>query len=625
MVIMTRASFISKEFFSSLLVGLLPISVYGVVLAVHIPYAISHPFVHYSLLYFLLILILYYLSFRVKSKYDWLLGACLTAFIFAIGLSYLWASGYSNDMIIGGLLPFKDGFYYFYGAQLLSTGRLLVSNSIQSAWRPLYPGFISSLFLISHNNLQWGLALQVAALGTCCHLSAYLLRHSLGEIAAALYITFLYFYIQPMIGFVYSELLGLAIGCLGFILLWNSAKTKKVSQLIFGLAVLMVAVSVRAGTFFIFPMLVFWAAWVFRKKDCCYSFSVFAASLLTIVAVFLIVNSIYNHFVVEPNIAANGNFAFTIYGQVVGGAGYNLAIQRFGRNNPEIVYRAAWRFFQAHPMSLFIGAAKAYRDFFLTGIYEYYVPGGRKWWDMLLSIIWLAATMWGIVKSVRKIKSPVFSLALAAFMGFFLSIPFLPPRDGGVRFYASTVPFFFLLPTIAFESAATPNEKDNRLNLRLGQIATVISMLLLTLTILLPICTLQTNKSAVVDVPNCPVDQTPFAVQLNAGSFIDLVPNDNISCGHLPELCLNDFKTNSEMVDLSDFSVFQELIHQVQDSGQSIRVFSANEMINNVPGLFTGKSGELQKISNQSRITGCATKIAIAKRPDIYRIETFNQ
>jgi hypothetical protein len=620
---MTHNSFPLKNLFFSILVSLLPILVYVVILVAPIPYSISRLFVSYSFLYFLVILTFYYLSFRVKGKFDWLPGACLTAFIFAMGLSYLWASGYSNDMIIGGMLPFKDGFYYYYGARILSDGQLLAANSFQSAWRPLYPGFISSLFLITRFNLQAVLALQLGFLGICTYASAYMLRRSLGGITAALYMTFLYFYIQPMQGFLYTELLGLTTGCLGLILLWNSAKTKKISNLIIGLVVLIVAVSVRAGTFFIFPMLALWAGWVFRMNKV-FSFRVFVISLLTIMVAFLAVNYVYNSFVVAPGIEGNENFAFTIYGQVVGGAGYNEAVQLFGRNNPERAYRAAWRFFQGHPLSFFIGAAKAYRDFFLTGIFSYYSPTGRRWWDVALSIICLGSTVWGIFKSVRKIRVPTYSLVLAGFIGFILSIPFLPPRDGGVRFYASTVPFFFLLPTIAFEGVVSPLEKQGQIDFWLKRSAVILSTLLLGLTVLIPVLAQQTGRSNVdIEVPSCPVDQTPFAVQLDAGSFIDLVPDMALLCGRAPEICLSDFKANSDILDLSDLLVYRELVNQVDRSGKSIRVFPARELLHGVSGLFTAESAKLQKIANNSIISGCASRVVIAKRPDIYRIETL--
>jgi hypothetical protein len=54
-----------------------------------------------------------------------------------------------------------------------------------------------------------------------------------------------------------------------------------------------------------------------------------------------------------------------------------------------------------------------------------------------------------LVLAVRGRRLGQLSLLLAAFAGVVLSVPFLPPMDGGARFYASTMAFFFALPAIA--------------------------------------------------------------------------------------------------------------------------------------------------------------------------------
>ena len=95
--------------------------------------------------------------------------------------------------------------------------------------------------------------------GICYYLSAYLINRNLGSFAAAVYMSLLYFYIQPLIGTAYTEPLGLAFGCLGFVLLWTAAKKQNVLDLILGLIIFTVALSVRAGAFFILPALILWS------------------------------------------------------------------------------------------------------------------------------------------------------------------------------------------------------------------------------------------------------------------------------------------------------------------------------------------------------------------------------
>jgi hypothetical protein len=524
-------------------------------------------------------------------------------------------------MIIGGLMPFRDGFSYYSGANFLLDGSL-ISNI--AAWRPMFTSFVSSLLLLTQHNLMWSIAILVGLLGLSCYLSAYLIRDDFGALAATIYMTFLYFYVIDFIGLLYTELLGLALGCLGFILVWNAAKSQKFFQLAAGLAVVMIAVSVRAGTFFIFPMLVLWAGWAFRKQARFSFRSAFIAFIVVSLA-FLIVNSAFKFFVVAPGEQSFGNFAFTLYGQVVGGAGYNDAIQRFETRDSAIIYRAAWNFFLKHPLSFFIGAAKAYRDFFFSniGVFRYGSSSGPMLWNYLIWMTGLILTIIGVVKSARKIFEPVYSLLISVLIGFLLSIPFLPPIDGGIRTYASTMPFFIGL------SAVACGEFDSSQNLwggegKLLKFVGILSSLVIILTIIVPVFILRLSAAPKVDVSLCPLDQAPYSVELHQGSFVDILPDDEAACGHALRICASDFQNSSgEMLtDASDAQVYQVLIENGVSAGNGIRVFVGNDLVSNTSYLFIGSTSDFQQGSDHDLISGCGTANSIKKRPDIFQIET---
>ncbi len=607
----------SKKILLSLLATLLPVSLYTLALMVRFPYSLSQYLARYSFPYFLIVLASYYLAFRVQGRVAWLAGACLTALVFGMGISFLWNSGHSTDMIIGGLLPYRDAFSYYNGAHFLLEGHLLAKHTNGAAWRPLFTSFLASLLWLTGQNLMWSIALIVGLLATAIFLSAWLLRNRLGAAAAALYLTFTYFYIQPLLGILYTEPLGLALGCLGFILVFHAVQTQSLRGFLLGLAVLMVAVSVRAGTFFIFPTLVLWSGWVFGKKGR-YSFHAAGLALAVVLAVFVLANTLYARLVVEPGNLSFGNFAFTLYGQVVGGAGYNSAYQQLGLREPSLIYRAALQFFLNHPLSFFIGAAKAYRDFFFPdlGIFGYYSPGGRSLWDYVLWLAGLALTVWGLVKAMRNISSPLQSLFVAAFAGILLSIPFLPPIDGGVRIYASTVPFLFSLPALTVASPrSNPNEDDSYL----PHLAGTLAILAIILASVVPVLLNRLGKEPLVTPPSCPVEQVPYAVELHPASFIDLLPASHSQCGQAPQVCLDDFQVNSWMVDPSDAQVYNELMTYSLLTDHAIRLFPAHEITSGKFYLFMGKARELPP---GQVFTGCATEIAIEKRPSIYRIET---
>src|SRR3972149_10572596 len=220
-----------------------PIAVYILVLILPIPIPISRFFSQFSFTYFLLVSSLYYLSYKAKGKYSWLFSAIVTALVFSMKLSFLWTSGHSGNMMIGGFLPFRDGFSYFSSANFLFDGTLIQSIA---SWRPMFTSFVSSLLLLTQQNLMWSIAILVGLMGMSCYLSAYLILRDFGALAATIYMTFLYFYTIDFIGLLYTELLGLALGCLGFILVWIAAKSQNIVKLVVGLAVMMIAVSVRA-------------------------------------------------------------------------------------------------------------------------------------------------------------------------------------------------------------------------------------------------------------------------------------------------------------------------------------------------------------------------------------------
>lgn len=612
---------INKTFLPLLFAGLIPVLIYALILMVRVPYSVSQYIVEYSFPYFLVVFILNYASFRINGRYAWLAGACITALIFGLGLSFLWNSGYSTDMIIGGLLPFRDGFSYYNGAHFLSDGHLLAKHTNGAAWRPLYTSFLASILWITRQNLMWSIALIVGLLAASVFLSAWFLRNRLGALPAALYFTFVYFYIQSMIGILYTELLGLSLGCLGLILVFHAVQTNRLQTFLYGLAVMVVAVSVRAGTFFFFPMLALWAGWGFKNQKR-YSLGVAAVSLVTVLAVFLLANTVYARLVVEPGNLSFGNFAFTIYGQVVGGAGYNYAYQNLGLREPALIYRAAWQFFLNHPLSFFIGAAKAYRDFFFPdlGIFGYYSPNSRTLWDYVLWIAGLALTAWGLVTVVRKISFPIHSMFLAVFASILMSIPFLPPIDGGVRTYASTVPFFFVLPAIAVSKADTSHHPVEN-EAWLIWLASVLSAIVIAFASVVPVLLHRTGKPPVFTAPTCQVDQVVYAVELHPNSYIDLVTDSLSSCGRAPEICMIDFKANSRMVDASDAEFYRELIKYSQETDENIRLFPGYEVISGKFYVFMGKASEL---TPGSVLKGCATEIVVEKRPSIYRIETID-
>lgn len=59
-----------------------------------------------------------------------------------------------------------------------------------------------------------------------------------------------------------------------------------------------------------------------------------------------------------------------------------------------------------------------------------------------------AGLIYGIARAIAEVRDSVNGMLLACFLGILASIPFLPPVDGGNRFYPGSAPYLFALMAI---------------------------------------------------------------------------------------------------------------------------------------------------------------------------------
>jgi len=616
-----RSMFGFKKFrFTSVGTWLGPMFLFWLVLAIGIPYSFTQYFHRYVLIVFLGTFFLFYLSFQLQGNLSVLAGFGLTMLLFALTLSFLWTSGFSDNFIIGGLLPYKDAKNYFLGANLLLNGRL-IRNAGQALGRPLFPGFLSSVFLFTGQNLKLTLALLTQLAGVGVYLSTRQIRQALGVLASAVYITFMYFYFQIMAGYAMSEALGFIGGCFGFALLWCAVQSRKWFDLLLGLSVLMVAVSARAGAFLIFPLLALWAGWAFRGSKG-FSLLVTNAVLIVVFAGYFVVNVVYSRLLYIPEGESFSNFAYTIYGQVRGGAGWHSAIDELSTRNPSRVYHAAWQAFLAAPADFFKGVTKAYADFLLPGDSSIFVFGAKDQnyaLDLFLWSLALIVLLRGLYLLVFKLRSNTSLMLLAGFTGIFLSIPFLPPVDGGMRFYASTMPFFFVLLAVGVSRFYVRDLEPAPAKNELFALY-LVSIPLLVLTVFLPPVTLRVCTRPVIREPVCPAEQRPFAIRINPASYIDLVQGQNASCGLAPAICLDDFRKHNTEMHTDDF--YQRLDALIASSQSDMRVIpTINLLDGNFQYFITNDSQALA--SSSGLFSGCATLLQ-TENQRIFIVETIS-
>jgi hypothetical protein len=326
---------------------------------------------------------------------------------------------------------------------------------------------------------------------------------------------------------------------------------------------------------------------------------------------------VYPRLLGVPEGSSFGNFAYTLYGQVRGGIGWHSAIEELDTRNPSRVYQAAWDIFLANPSGFLQGMARAYTDFFLPDVgsifrFEKDVPG------LILWFLTIPIFLRGLYVSVFKLRSDISTLLLAGFVGIFLSIPFLPPIDGGNRFYASTMPFFFVLLAVG-ASRFAPEEKpaaaqNEILFLRFTSVS------LLTLAVLLPPVTLRASSLPTLDGPVCSSKQRPFAIRINPGSYIDLVKDEDASCGLAPKICYDDFLKHNTELRIDDF--YQELDSLAVSSQDGIGIIPTINLLDGYFQYFVITDRQVFASASQKLLSGCATRI-LTENQRIFLVESF--
>ncbi len=238
----------------------IPLLIYAAVLIVGVPTEISLAVRHGFTSILVAIILLFYLLYRQSGWTGTLASLSLTLILFALPLSAMWNSGFSDGSIIGGLLPLNDPNAYSWEA-----GRLLEGENF-TAWgsrRPLFTGMLASLLGLTQQNLQVTLAILVAITAISCFLLAREIQHQHGIAAGILVLTILFLFYRNYIGKLLTENLGLALGAVGFALLWRGAGQKQIDNCLLGILLLTLALNARAGAFFILPAIILWSKSLF--------------------------------------------------------------------------------------------------------------------------------------------------------------------------------------------------------------------------------------------------------------------------------------------------------------------------------------------------------------------------
>ena len=565
----------------------------------------------FRLIHFSIVFLIFFIAFQFENRIARVIACALGAALFALPIAVNLSKGISDDTIIAGFIPYKDGFYYYNGANMLLSGQRITPGGLQGAFRPLFPGWISILLLVTNHNLLAALGLMVLVIAYCCYFAAEELRAEFGPLPAALFFTLTYAFIRPMLGDTLTELPSLAFACLSLVLLISAAKFGKFTDALLGGIMLVLAVSIRAGAFFILPFLVLWLGWRLRGKKK-FSISVAAAYGAILLAVFLVANMLFTRLVTEQGDSTFGNFSWMLYGQAVGGAGFNYHLEALGTHDSTVVLQAALERIRAYPLGLLIGFAKAYQDFFTNnsqGMFDLlYREGGdpRK-------VFWLAMIVllvYGLVRSIRKAKKPLHALLLACFVGLLFSIPFLPPIDGGNRFYSGSVPLLFALMTINLPALQWIRSKDGKERSLDSMIPVSLGLAVLFTLLLLvaPLLILHGSSGQEATEPaECVGSLAAVEVEYSWGTYVDILPDEAENCGSSPELCFSTFA--GYQVEQANDDFYMLLVNMAEESAQGIRVWAGVEWASGQYAFIILPLDLAADTASNQRFSACAESI----------------
>lgn len=625
---MLKLSRLSKQLFAlaskgfyQLLIGIIgAFSIYVAVLLIPFSSEVGLSVRYNPVFALIIIFATAYPSYRIQGQFGAFASLCITLILFALPLTGLWNSGFSDPAALGGLLPLSDGAVYYHDAKLVLAGGQLGNVS---AGRPLFPGVLVTLLGLTGQNLQATLAILVMVNAIACFLFAREVQRSHGAIAGVVTLSVLFLFYTRFSGTTWTENLGLVLGTVSFALLWRGANTQSVKLVLLGILLLTLALNARAGAMFILPVLVIWGSW-FVRGSTKFSLRFFALATGAVLSGFAI-NFLVLLVLGQSDAVAFSNFSYVLYGLALGGKSWMQVMT----DHPELknlelnersqkIYQLAFEAIRSNPTNLFLSALKAWSEY-LNPLADYnvlsFVRVGiirRRFLSHLVPLVTYVIyalyvlSLLGILKCYSQRRNSVYSLLLAACLGIFISVPFAPPVDAqGMRVYAATIPVSAALPAVGCSFLMRRTNWNSRLKISSQSIRLKIlpafSVFLLLLSSLGPVTAKGLNRATPLKAIACQKNEETMYVQANSGSSINLLPDKGISHSRLPDLRISDFKNGMR----SKFkNVRQVEFQQFSQLRPNHTIISASNLSNQQQDWLVVNTSAIAQLLQQSSIVG---------------------
>lgn len=367
---------------------------------------------------------------------------------------YSFQNSTASYSALSGIFPWSDANGYYNGAyQFLDSGEINPWNSR----RPLNVSLLATRLWLSNFNLQIALILQTIICALSVLGFSITIANRFGKKAGFLSFSILFLFIHNYLPTTLSEPLGLTLGCVSFIFLWDAAQRKSLPSLFFGAMTLLCALNARAGAFFVLPLLGVWVlyhfATTFPKRANYIALFVFALGL----AAGFFYNTLLSGFYSSESGSAHSNFSLTLFGLIAGGKGWTYAydlypeIAQFSEaQSSQFLYEKSIAYFLQDPIQLFIGLWKNLLRVLKYSLVFFWqtMPESAlaRAFLRLLGAFFLINLSLQFKQHYRQNKS-VFALLLAGILGMALSALIII-QDGGTRVFAATTPFWAAIVSI---------------------------------------------------------------------------------------------------------------------------------------------------------------------------------
>jgi hypothetical protein len=355
-------------------------------------------------------------------------------------LVWSWSAGETTTLAVGGAYQISDSKDYWICANSLLDMKHFGNTTVEECQRrAIYPTFLSGIALLAQGNIFGTLLLQAIITSAAIFILVRRSCRYVGSLGAVVCAVLLFKYATVnLFASTMTENAGLVFGCAGLALLLEASEKKSLPLVVTGISMISVALSARAGAFFILPSLVIWAglaAFYFKERIGRWV----AAASLAILAGFALQSMLVLAVGGNPD-NSFGNFSYVLYGLSVGGKGWTqvqidypelFSNLKSDSLKNKAIYALAWKNLASRPESFLDGLFKNLSLFWAVGTYGFNKLGT---WAFAAKMCWWLA--W--IPVCLKFKHPAYSLITLFSFGVLFSAPFLV-GDGGERVFAASV------------------------------------------------------------------------------------------------------------------------------------------------------------------------------------------